>query len=294
MRRSKGFTLVELLVVVGIIAMLVGILMPTLGRAREIAQMSICAANLNSIGKGIQLHLTEFDDKFPLMSHAENGGDTDAALSTSTDSDNVDSTLGTNAMQNVWVLIAKGTLQEEHFKCPSDKAWEARKDVDETDLKKYGWVSWANFSYGMHKPYDDSSGGTGNKAPLTSNKDGNFVIFADKNFTEDTSGTAGPGHIYYTSSNAYRKPGNHPRDGFNFLTYGASSQKSPFDENDTSLTSQSRVGIAGDDVYVAGDNDGQNLPGSTAGTSNPSDNTDTFIVPWQKPGSSGPGPGPVP
>jgi prepilin-type N-terminal cleavage/methylation domain-containing protein len=46
----KGFTIIELLVVVSIIALLVGILLPAVGKARDQAKVSISLANLRNIG----------------------------------------------------------------------------------------------------------------------------------------------------------------------------------------------------------------------------------------------------
>jgi prepilin-type N-terminal cleavage/methylation domain-containing protein len=54
--RFSGFTLVEVLVVIGIIAMLMAMLLPTMGKAREAASRVKCASNLHQIHSGIQMY----------------------------------------------------------------------------------------------------------------------------------------------------------------------------------------------------------------------------------------------
>ena len=272
MRRSKGFTLVELLVVVGIIALLVTILMPTLTRARELAKQAICGANLNTIGKGIHIYLAEFD-RFPLVADF---GDCGELPSSSTTNDDIydtsgNSNIGTGAMQNFWPIIKTGT-SEKTFECPSDGGWQERK-VSSGSLNKYGWIDNQNYSYGLHKPYDNDENTAGeNKAPLTSQPQGNFVLMADKG-----NGMS----VYWTSNADYNKPLNHKDDGFNCLTFQATVKFHKITVDTTAADSD--AGISGDDIYVAGDDDGDTtIKTAQTAAANPSDDSDCFIVPWEE------------
>jgi len=122
-RRRHAFTLVELLVVIGIIALLISILLPVLGRAREAANRTACLSNLRQLGTAFRLYGIANKDACPIGSvgsqkqfsyvvHLNNGTNIK------------DTTLGILVISNV--LTAPKT-----YYCPSEPDPQFQYDTNE-------------------------------------------------------------------------------------------------------------------------------------------------------------------
>ena len=64
--RRTAFTLVELLVVIGIIAILIAVLLPTLARAREAANRAVCLSNMRQLSDYLRIYGAQYNDACPI------------------------------------------------------------------------------------------------------------------------------------------------------------------------------------------------------------------------------------
>lgn len=82
---ARGFTIIELLVVISIIAILIALLLPALNAARKRAWDTQCKANQNQIGIGLQMFTTDHKDRLPGSGAGPGGGDVVGLLTPYTD-----------------------------------------------------------------------------------------------------------------------------------------------------------------------------------------------------------------
>ena len=82
MHRVRGFTLVELLVVIAVVAILAGLLLPALSTARERGRMTVCLSNLRQLHAAFAMYADDSYERFPGNAEALYYGNIDPAFRT--------------------------------------------------------------------------------------------------------------------------------------------------------------------------------------------------------------------
>ncbi|MCL2647824.1 MAG: prepilin-type N-terminal cleavage/methylation domain-containing protein [Phycisphaerales bacterium] len=245
--KRRGFTLIELLVVVAIIALLIAILLPSLAKAKELANRSACAANLRGIMSSEAIYAAQNSDQYAIVGGTNSWPSSVGAYTTvgitgtgtlcqsSTTADGAVAELQStssitgvtqgNIPANLWILVLQG-LSPKLFLCKSDPYSPTQAYTLPTDgsSSKYfiNFQSDKNYSYSFAYPWAGSAGtdsSTPSVAPWWKNlSDASIPLMSDMAPLSGQDGMSTPDGKASGSTTAVARAWssyNHQRDGQN-------------------------------------------------------------------------------
>jgi prepilin-type N-terminal cleavage/methylation domain-containing protein/prepilin-type processing-associated H-X9-DG protein len=213
----RGFTIIELLVVIGIVAVLMGLLLPAIEHARDKGYADACASNLRQIGLAISMYCNENQGNYPRTLYDPTQPLTEGTGTNAADPFQAGGVSANDLTAAPYLLLKTERLPAALFVCSLDD--DTSYSVDTADPSKHSnFTNWTvNLSYSFANPYPTQAvANMGYR--LTNHLRGDFPVAADLNpgVTQYSNVTlAVPGASSKIIENANSR--NHEDDGQNVL-----------------------------------------------------------------------------
>lgn len=240
MSRAHGLTLVEVVVVFFVLVMIVGVLLPSTGGAREMSYRSTCAANLTGIYKSMYTYSVTNEDRFPVAGTADDDGSV-IGFREGNRTTGKGAVLDNNTTAALWVLVRDGSTGVGQFICPtSGDEQDTQADARGRDVpieNTFDFTERSTLSFSMINMYHQTY-----RTQWGSNAPASFVLMGDNNDNDSVHSRrhtlakgAARGDI-----ETHENSSNHDYEGQNFL----------FGDSHVSFANDPFVGFRDDNAYA--------------------------------------------
>jgi prepilin-type N-terminal cleavage/methylation domain-containing protein len=247
--RRRAFTFVELLVVIGIIAILISIFVPYLLSVREASSRANCLANLRMIASALTSYANDNHGVFPRVVYDEKNNPHGYAAFTGPDAPSPFTpgcaVAANDVSASLWLLVRGGYISPDSlgvFTCPSRSADRPEWLTDVaghpvTPDQRSNFRSPSNLSYSYCSPFSNATG-----YGMTDHLPSGFVILADKN--------PGIGNGKDVTAPA-RDAGPFELAKANSMNHGGAGQACLFADMHADFVKTPYCGAEGDNIYTA-------------------------------------------
>ena len=266
-RRRAAFTIIELLVVIGIVGVLLAVLLPAVEHARHKAYIDKCASNLRQIGLAVSMYENENHGNWPrtVYDPATADAPVKGTGTSAADPFTPASTVRPNDLTaGLFLLLRSERLPPAVFVCPYNDATSFAVDSADPAGRSNFTDQKRNLAYSFADPYPTAAAATAGYQ-LNSRLSAAVPIGADKN----PGRGEGTDDVYAVKPNStpsqmeQANSPNHEREGQNVL----------FADGHVTYAPTPFVGVGGDNIYTAQDGTPPAVERSPVGP------TDTVLLP---------------